>query len=346
MIDDADAEAAARETRANPVLLTLMRGDFVESFHRGAVAIWQAGRPVVSVGDTTSPVYLRSAAKPFQLAAALAAGLDRPAALDARALAVMAASHNGEPEHVAIVRQLLAHGGFDEADLRCGSHPSLRLEVGEAMARRGEVRGQLHHNCSGKHAGMLLFTRHLGADPARYLEPDHPVQTAIRALLQRVAGSAEPYPTLATDGCSAPTPRLPLQDLAAAFGRLADPGHAATDDQSALRRVRDAMLAEPFLVAGTGRIDTDLMLAANRRVVSKIGAEGVMACGIVDRGIGIAIKIDDGAARGYEPVALAVLDRLGALDDHARRGLARYLDPVQRNHVGRDIGRRVVTLPS
>lgn len=335
----------------NPVLVEFLRGDQPESRHRGSVVVTRGAEVVHCAGAFEQPEFVRSAAKPFQLAAAYVAGAFDGLALRNEELAVMCASHNGEARHVEVVAGLLARAGFTESDLGCGSHPSISPAVTEQQTREGVRRTTIHNNCSGKHTAMLLFARHLGADPASYLDPGHPAQRAIADAVRECCGLVLPYPTIAVDGCSAPTFRMPLIGLAHGFRRLIDPD---ADEPSgsklrqplrdALRAIRDAVLAEPFMIAGSSRIDTELIAAGEGSLISKVGAEGIIACGVAPTAtrpaLGIAIKIDDGAPRAYEGLLLDLLDRLGVLDAVIRTRLARWLDPAIRNHKGVVTGSR------
>jgi L-asparaginase II len=329
---------------ANPVLVSFLRGGKVESCHRGAVVVAGPAGTVKTLGDPAQRVFWRSAAKPFQAAAALAAGVAETFDLAPAEIALLAASHSGEPFHVERVAGMLARGRLAPADLRCGVHPPLGRRVVEELARSGTAPTVLHNNCSGKHTGMLLACRQLDAPLASYLEPEHPVQRAIARTIERVAEIPAGALETAIDGCSAPTFHAGLDRLATAFRNLGTPESAPEADRPGLRRVRDAMLAHPEMVAGTDRFDTDLMRAGGGRIVSKIGAEGIVGCAIVERGLGIAVKIDDGNERGYVPVLLALLDQYGALDGGVAARLGRWADPVLRNHARIETGRIEVHL--
>lgn len=319
----------------NPVLVRFRRGATVESIHRGSIALADANGVRALHGDVERPVFWRSAAKPFQAAAALAAGVAERFGLERSDLAILAASHNGEDRHVATVRALLARAGIAERELQCGPHPSIQLAVALDKAARGLKPEPIASNCSGKHAGMLLLAKQLGAPLDHYLDPRHPAQRAVWSAIAECSEFRGAEPPPAVDGCSAPTWPLPLANLAIAFRHLANPSGPRAP---ALQRIRDAMIAEPFLVAGTGRFDTVLMEAAGGAIVSKVGAEGVIACGVVGRNVGIAIKIDDGAARAYEPLLLALLAERGFLDAAASARLESAFPPRLRNFAGIEYG--------
>jgi L-asparaginase II len=275
-------------------------------------------------------VFIRSSAKPFQLAPFVASGrfdaYDFPS--PAEALAVMAASHAGEDRHARTVQALLRAGGLTRDVLACGTHPPFDRETAERLIRDGEPPSALRHNCSGKHAGMALHAKAAGWPVETYWQADHPIQQLALDTVATLSDVPRDKIVCATDGCGVVSFGIPLRGLALAFARLADPSSVAdTALGGALERIRDAMMAHPELVGGERRqLDTALMRAAPRRLVSKGGAEGVQAVGVLAgehaRGIeaiGIAIKVEDGdAARRARGVAtVAALRQLEALDDDA-----------------------------
>jgi len=333
--------------QAPPVLARVYRGPYVESLHRGSVAVVdERGGSIAACGDPGESVYARSAAKPFQALPLLLAGGERRFRLGDAHIALMCASHGGEPRHVRAAEELLRRGGFGVADLRCGAHWPMHEPSARALMRRDEKPTALHNNCSGKHAGMLLACRLLGFDPAGYAEPAHPLQRRIRGLLAEYAGIRESEITIAVDGCSLPVFRLPLWGLARAYARLmsrAVPGESRVESSARAGLVR-AMSRRPEMVAGTGRFTTDFIAAGRGRWIGKEGAEGVYAVGLRSTGpdesaVGIAFKIEDGSARPRDAVTLGILERLRRLPPRARRRLARYAEPVIHNARGLDVGR-------
>jgi L-asparaginase II len=284
-----------------PLLAVATRDGVVESVHRGTVAVVDAdGALLAGLGAAEDEVYVRSAAKPFQalatLAAADAVGLDLPLP----AIAIACASHVGSDDHQIEAAHLLALAGADEDALRCPpADPADR-----AAALGSPVPTRLAHNCSGKHAGFVLAEVAAGRDPAGYLDPDGALQRGIRDDLARTCGAVPAGPGV--DGCGAPAWRLPLTALARGFARL------AAGTEPALARIRTAMTARPDLVGGGGLPDTELM-RADARIVAKRGAEAVFAVGArTEHGVvGVAVKIADGGNRAAGPVAAAVLAGLG-----------------------------------
>jgi L-asparaginase II len=286
-----------------------------------------AGKSVAVVGDPGTFTFIRSSAKPFQLAPFVASGrfdaYNFPSPVEA--LAVMAASHAGEDRHARTVQALLRAGGLTREALACGTHPPFDRETAERLLRDGEPPSELRHNCSGKHTGMALHAKAAGWPVETYWQADHPIQQLAMDTVATLAGVPRDQVACATDGCGVVSFGLPLDRLALAFARLVDPsGVADASLRSALERIRDAMMAHPELVGGERRqLDTALMRAAPSHLVAKGGAEGVQAVGILSGGhtrgkgaLGVAIKVEDGdAARRARSVStIAVLAQLGALE--------------------------------
>jgi len=305
------------------------------------------GRILHSLGDHSVPVYWRSAAKPFQALPLVESGAADRYALTAAEIALICASHGGEDRHLQVARRILGRSGFSAGDLQCGAHPPMTAAAAFELVRQGREPSALHNNCSGKHGGMLLLTRHLSGDPSRYLEEQAPAQKAILAALGRVTGFTSAQIGQAVDGCSAPTFRLPLAALAQAYARLAA-ALVAPESDPALARIARAMTVHPALVAGEGRLDTLLMEAAPGRIIAKLGAEGIYAMAVTtgSQPLGIAFKIADGDAdRARTAVALAILGRLALLPDTALATLEERFPGEIYNRRMQAIGKIMVNLP-
>ncbi len=305
---------------SNPILVEVTRGTLVESIHRGSVAVVDAeGRLVFSCGDIASPVYPRSSLKPIQALPLLESGAADAFGLNAEHIALACASHSGEPMHTTRVASWLKHIGLGERDLACGAHPVRYEPVWREMVRRGEVPTRIHNNCSGKHSGFLSVAKHWGIATDGYERHDHPVQQAVAKALGELAEIDGDLPW-GVDGCAAPNFALPLKSFALALARLASPQILPKPRAEAATRIIAAMTAHPELVAGTGRACTILMRSAGGRAAVKTGAEGVFAAIVPEPGLGVALKIDDGAGRASETAMAALLDGLGLLgkDDAAR----------------------------
>lgn len=320
--------------------VAVRRGARVESVHAVAACVCDPdGAIALRIGTVETPVYLRSAAKPFIAAAGVAAGVPERFGFGERELAIACASHNGEEAHVAVVAGMLERIGATVDDLRCGAHPPAYEPAAAALAARGETPSALHNNCSGKHAGILALARALGAPLEGYLEPAHPAQRAILALCERVTGDVFGDDRLGVDGCGIPVFATPLRNAARAFARLATLRGLDDADAGALARVAAAMTAEPWYVAGTGRFDTDLIAATRGRIVGKGGAEGVHGDALLDAGLGLALKVLDGGARRAVPAAtIAILDALRVLSRAENEALAPHARAPVRNVAGRVVG--------
>jgi len=260
------------------------------------------------VGDPDAYVYARSSAKPFQAIPLLLSGAADDLGLTDEELAVVCASHNAEEPHLAAVRSILERAGLSEDDLQNGAHPPMYAPAAAELAREGEEPGQVHGNCSGKHAGMLALCVHEGWETAGYRDPDHPTQQWILEIVARVCGLERDEILMAVDGCGAPAFAMPLKNLAVGFARLATGENLPDELAGAARRIRRAMREHPYMVAGTGRLDSAVMQGTD--LVAKGGAEGVFAAASPE-GWGLALKISDGAMRAVRPAALASLARRG-----------------------------------
>jgi L-asparaginase II len=304
------------------LLVRVVRAGLEESVHLGHVAVCdRRGRLFAFAGDPERPVFARSSMKPLQAAASLAAmGDGGPAGGPAEdEVAVMCASHNGEPVHVETVRRLLARAGLSFDTLRCP--PGWPLDP-EAMGAAGRARRELH-NCSGKHAGKLVGSAGSGWDLESYLDPGHPLQRRITAAVRE--GTGLPEVQMGVDGCGAPVHGMALARMARLYARLTSP--ETWDDLGPyVGRATGAMLAEPYLVAGRNRIDTAVMEATGN-VIVKAGAEGLLCAAVLEAGVGVAVKVADGSGRADGPVLVEALRQLGLLADSQLERLAAHARP-------------------
>lgn len=316
--------------QAPPVAVEITRGGTLESIHRVHLAVVDVqGNLVASLGDPGAVVFLRSAAKPFQAVPLLTSGAADAYGLTPRQLALACGSHAGEPRHVEVVQAMLAKANLKPELLQCGTHPVWNKAAREGLA--GARPTPLHHNCSGKHAAMMLLQEHLGGDPAEYLDPKGPAQQAILQAIADAAGLPITDLRVGTDGCSVPNFALPLSAGARMFARLAA-------GEGALGRLRDAMMAHPEMVAGSERFDTDLMGAGEDRLVSKAGAEGVQGVGDVAMGLGLLLKVEDGNGRAAAPATVEALRQLAWLEGRAFEVLGDWWRPAITNWAGRVVG--------
>jgi L-asparaginase II len=299
---------------APPVLVEVIRGGILESAHRGWVAVARAdGTLVASCGDPDRVTYLRSAMKPFQAVAMVETGAADRFGFTAEELAVACASHNGEPRHRSVVGGLLR---------KCGQPPSAMLNgvdepwsAGDALIHgtRSRDEQQLAQNCSGKHAAMVAACVAAGYPVAGYADFEHPHQQRIRQVVADFWQLAPDDLVGGRDMCTLPAWAAPLRHTATGWAAIADPDHAPTPYRSAIARLAEAIAAEPFMIAGTEQLDTELNQVTGGRIVVKGGAEGVRCFAIRDRGLGVSLKVEDGSSRAHSHITLAILRQLDAL---------------------------------
>ena len=329
-------------------LLEVTRGRIVESVHFGAAAVVDSGgRLLAWLGDPQTVTFMRSSSKPFQALPFMEGNGDQAFHLTSREIAIICGSHDGTDEHVEVIKGIQVKVGVQESDLLCGTHPLSHVPTVEAMLARGEVLSPNRHNCSGKHTGMLAAARMRGLPIADYVNPDHPVQKAILETLAEICSLPVEQVELGIDGCSVPNFALPLYNAALGFARLCDPRGLQTGRAAACRRITQSMLANPVMVAGSGRFDTHLMEACSGRIVAKGGAEGYMILGMMagalgpeSPGVGIAFKVSDGDLpirkangdsynRVRPAVALEILRQMGYIGENELETLAADFGPVR-----------------
>jgi len=316
------------------------RGGALESVHRVHVSVVGAGGAEARAGDTSLITFYRSAAKPFQALPLVEDGVLEHFGLGEEELALCCASHNSEARHLEVAAGILEKAGHSSGALECGGHWPLRDAVARSFMKEGRTPGPLESNCSGKHAGMLALAAFHGWSAEGYSRRGHPVQERMAVEMARWTDLAPEDLVTGVDGCGVVCFAVPLEVMAASFSRFA---MAASAGEGA-GVVARAMLAHPFMVAGTGRLCSDLM-ATGAGVVAKIGAEGVYGAFHPPSGTGVALKVEDGALRAAEPALVAVLDALGLLPPEALQALERYRRPVVRNTLGEVVGELVARIP-
>ena len=326
------------------ILAKAMRGETVESIHRGYLIIVDGeGRTLFSLGNPEIVTFWRSSAKSFQAIPFLTSGAADAFDFSEKEIALACGSHSGEPMHVETAARMLEKIGLTEADLRCGAHLPFDETCAAEMIHAGEEPTQLHNNCSGKHAAMLAFAKHTGADLQSYEHPAHPVQKAILECVAEFSDVPTDEIKIGIDGCAAPNFAVPISAMAKSFARLVFPPKTFDDEtREACRRIVSATVANPEMIGGTGRLDTMIMREAGGKIVSKIGAEGVYSAGVLPSpqyktGLGIAFKIEDGDDKRARAVVLVeLLRQLGILDANALPDISPLLI---KNRRGDTVGR-------
>ena len=306
------------------LLAEVTRGGRVESRHLGRAVVMDADGGIVwSCGDVEAPVFPRSTVKSLLAIELVESGAADRLGLTDDALALACASHGGEDAHAKVAASMLAAAGLDVATLECGTHWPTYEPAARALAAAHQSACPLHNNCSGKHAGLICLASDQGVDPTGYIDPSHEIQRRVTSVLEAVTGAPHTDANRGTDGCSMPTYAIPLKALAHGFARFGSGVGLSASRSAAMTRLRTAVAANPFMVAGTGRYDTTVMNNFETRAFIKMGAEGVMIAALPDQGLGFAIKTEDGANRAAEVAMSALLHHFGGeilcrtAEDHA-----------------------------
>jgi L-asparaginase II len=311
------------ETISYQPVFETTRGILVESIQFGAfVLVNPQGQTVAGVGDPELVTYLRSSAKPFQALPFMQEHGDDFFGLSPQEVAIMCSSHIGTDEHVETVRSFQQKVGVREEQLLCGVHNPSHTPTWKRMIHEDEPLTPNRHNCSGKHTGMLAYARMKGYPQENYIDPNHPVQKMILKTFAEMVGLPEEQVIVGIDGCSVPTFAIPIKAAALGYARLCDPTGLPLERASACNRIVQAMTGNSRMIAGPERFDTLVMQIACGKVLSKMGAEGFQALGILPDAIepgspamGVAIKISDGdeTSRARPMGALEILRQMGVL---------------------------------
>jgi L-asparaginase II len=306
------------------VLANVIRGETVESVHSGHVCIVDGdGSTIFEYGEPSTVTYFRSACKAFQFIPCITSGAADAFLFTDDEIALAVASHSGEPMHIEVAARMLAKAGLSKSELQCGVHWPFSESESHRMLRAGEEPTQLHNNCSGKHAAMLAFAKHIDAGIENYLSPENRIQKRILRCIADFAQMPEEEIAIGIDGCCVPNFALPLSSMARTFANLIRPTRFPEITQTACNRIVEAMMKFPELIGGSTRLDTMLMQAAPGRIVSKVGADGIWLCGVLPSGqypsgLGIALKVADGDDHRARPaVAVDILRQLGILGENA-----------------------------
>lgn len=327
------------------VLVQATRGNLVENIYRGdVVVVRRDGMILFSLGDPEKQTYWRSAAKPFQVLPFIEAGGLEEYQITPKELALLCASHGGEPEHVSLAASLLEKIGFSEPDLRCGSAQPMNAMAMSAMLKQGETWNQLHNCCSGKHAAMLALAAINNYDPDHYEQISHPVQQEMLQAVSQVTGVAAENIGIGTDGCGVPIYYLSLSSMAQAYASLSQPDECKHPARGcAMGKIANAMTQHPWFVAGTGRLDTILMEETQGKLLAKLGADGVYCVSVMGAGIGIALKIESGDVRVIDPLIVKLLYQMGFITETERAAMEEQLDFNIYNHRKEVIGKMECT---
>ena len=310
------------------ISVQISRGGITESEHRiSAVSVNNDGKILQSWGDTSKPVYPRSAIKALQTLAFVELGGAETFGFTDQELALCCASHGGETEHVRTAQSMLSKLSLNEESLQCGAHWPTHTDSAYQLAREQGAPDQRHNNCSGKHAAMLGLALHLNADTNDYIHVDHPVQQCIMKTMSEMCDIDMSCSPVSPDGCSAPTWAIPLNNLALGFARFAAPHNLSPARKAACERLYRASVSHPYMVAGTNRYCTNMMQVLGSKVFLKTGAEGVYIAAIPEQGMAIALKCEDGATRGAERTMTALLDYYQLTQGISDTQMAQFREP-------------------
>lgn len=321
-------------------LAHVIRGGRVECIHRGDLVVADMeGNILYSLGDPCKSTYWRSSAKPFQLVPLIEAGGIEKYGFTGEELAVMAASHGGEERHVERVKGIFKKLGISFNMLDCGVAPPLYAPAAKEVLKKGGVYTPLHNNCSGKHSAMIALALLKGYPVEGYINPGHPVQQDILEVVSGVTEMGRDDIGIGVDGCGVPVFYMPLLNMAKAYAKLSKPeGIEPESRRIALKIIGEAMTRNPYYVAGTGRLDTCLMEVTKGKIVAKLGAEAVYCLGIMGKGIGIALKIEDGNTRAIGPVIIELLRKLDFITYREFELLRDWWEVPIKNHRKEVIG--------
>ncbi len=323
----------------NPVLVDVIRGGMVESAHRGsAISVDNQGRVLYALGRPEALTYPRSALKLFQALPLMESGAAAAYELNNKEIALACASHNGEPMHVELIVHWLDQLEMDDDLLACGcAYPRLRADQYE-LIREGGVATRAHHNCSGKHIGMLTLAQYMEVSTQDYFDYMHPTQLAWRQRFGKLIDADVSHFLWERDGCGLPALCMSLQNLALGFAKYASAKTQKPKSRQAINSILDAITEYPEMLAGSARCCTDVIQVTGGRIIVKTGAEGVYAGLARDTGTGFALKIDDGATRGSEVALGALLRAQRLISDAEYDELSDWFQPPVTNSQGYTTG--------
>ena len=321
------------------LFVEVTRNDTIESRHFGAAVVCDHnGHVVEGWGDIEQLVFPRSALKPLLAIQLIESGASDHYALSDAELSLACSSHQGEHMHQTLVESWLHRLDLGEENLACGAVLPEDTERAHQLLAAGQHGCRIHHNCSGKHSGFLTTALHLGLPLSDYHLLEHPLQQLSLQILSDMATiDLKQYP-MGIDGCGLPAPTMPLVKLAHATARFARPVDLSAERAQAIYRLHAAITNEPLYIAGHGTVVSELNEVTEGAVLAKTGAEGIVTAAIPAQGLGIALKIADGSARGRAVALLAILDHLGILSEEEKHKLQAHISPTIFNSRGLAVG--------
>ena len=317
-------------------------GEIVDLHHYGHIVVTDInGKILWQWGDPNRVTYSRSSAKPIQAIPLVESGAVDEFGITEKELAIMCASHNSEVFHMEAVLSILKKAGLSENYLQCGTHYPLAAHIEHKFRAEGIAPMPVHNNCSGKHAGMLLTAKIWNESLDDYYLPSHPLQARITKTIAEVCGYPPDQILIGCDGCGVPVHAMPMYKFAQGYARMSKPETLGFEREKAVRRITSAMTSHPEMIAGTGGFDTELMQAFGGRLFSKYGASAFFAMGLKGKGIGIAIKMEDGNGSIIPLAALETLVQIGEITPDEALSLPSFKSMLVRNHKKEVIGKTV-----
>lgn len=321
------------------LLVEVTRNNTVESRHFGAAVVCNfKGNVVESWGDIEALIFPRSSLKPMLAIHLIESGASDHYSLKDAELSLACSSHQGEPMHQKLVESWLHRLGLTEDDLACGAVLPEDTRSAHQLLASGKHGCRVHHMCSGKHSGFLTNALHLGLPIDNYHLIDHPLQQLSLDILSDLADTDMRQYPIGIDGCGLPAPTMPLIKLGYAMARFAKPDDLSNTRSQAIYRLHKAITNEPLYIAGHGTVVSELNDITKGAVLVKTGAEGIITAALPERGLGVALKIADGASRASSVALLAILDHLGALSDEEKNKLKTHISPAIMNSRGLAVG--------
>lgn len=324
-------------------LVALTRSNRIESIHNGYLCITDSSNNILyNIGDCEAKIFLRSSAKPFIATTFIRSGAMEKFDINEKELAIICSSHTGEDYHRETISSILNKIGLSEEDLKCGRSNPYNKEMNKMLIKKDERPSKLYNCCSGKHSGMLAACKSLGLPIDSYNDKCHPLQKQILYNISKLLDCTEEDVILGVDGCTVPNFMITVQQLSYLYALLADGGNTKEEYKEPLTKIRNSMLKYPEMVGGNGEFCTELMVHTGKKLIAKVGDEGIYCVAIPERKIGIVVKIADGNERACFPVITNVLEQLGILTESEFQQLYNWAFTPLKNHMGDIIG---YTLP-
>ena len=323
----------------NNILVKVYRGKTIESVHCGSVAVVDAeGKLIYSFGNSYFVTYLRSSAKPFQAIPLITSGAAKEFGLTQKEIAIISGSHNGQKIHIDVVRNVLKKIVLSEKNLQCGVHIPHYYTANNITPPAGTKFTPIHHNCSGKHSGILAMCVYSGWDIKYYLDKNHPAQKLILKSISEICQYPEKMIGIGIDGCGVPVHAMPIYNMALGFSNLINYNSKDEKTSKAYKLIVDSMRKYPEMVSGEGRLDLSLAIASKNNILAKAGGEALSCSGILDRGWGMAVKIADGTQRAIGPAVIETLKQMGLLNEKQICKIKKFSHPLIKNFRGDQVG--------